>query len=79
MKGPIHLTDPKVGVALLFVLSVLALVMMLTIKPKDEPFLYKKKSDYHTDGFDFGSFKRDMFILFIIALPFGLLYFLTCL
>lgn len=77
MKGPVNLTNPNVGIAVLFLVCILALVLMLTIKFGDAPDL--KPKGYHSEGFDFGSFKRDMFLLIAIAIPFIVVYFLKCL
>ncbi|MBA4852033.1 hypothetical protein [Emticicia sp. BO119] len=77
MKGPVNLTNPSVGIAVLFLVSILALVLMLTIRLGDAPNL--KPKGYHSEGFDFGSFKRDMFILIAIAIPFIVIFFLKCL
>jgi uncharacterized membrane protein len=77
MKGPVNLTDPKVGIAVLFLVSVLALVLMLTVRSKNEPpATYRAKNQYHTDGFDFGGFKKDMLILGLIVLPFLIVFLL---
>ncbi|HEY1055995.1 MAG TPA: hypothetical protein VGE24_12695 [Emticicia sp.] len=77
MKGPVNLTNPNVQITVLFLVCILALVLMLTIRLGDAPDL--KSKGYHSKDFDFGSFKRDLFIFIAVALLFVIIYFLKCL
>ena len=76
MNVYVDLSDGRIHIALLFLVSLLALVMVLTVRfsSKEEPIYYKQKG-YHTNGFDFKSFK-DLWIVGVIALPFIIVYIL---
>ena len=79
MHPNINIYDSKVFFAVLFIVSVLAITLIFTVKIrfKEPPIFYRPhKAKYHTEGFDFKSFKDVKFIV-LLLLPFAILYLVT--